>query len=86
MGIVASNNLSYICGQQLPSQLIYLDASKNCIKTIETCCFKTNFKLRVLHLEQNYISLLETDAFVELKHLELINLSENNFVHLPYIF
>ncbi len=85
-----NSGVSHICGHhedlilqmfissfQRASKLIYLDLSSNNISLIHLLCFSGLSSLRVLFLDNNMIRKNDDGAFVNLKQLQVLNISYN---------
>lgn len=58
--------------------LTYLELSNNNLIILEANLFKYNSKLKEIHLQFNFISFIDPNAFNGLKSLQKVDLSDNN--------
>lgn len=76
---VRSSNLQEITQDDLLFEnLQYLYLDKNNLKTIEAPLFQHNKKLKIIWLDMNEISQIDTSAFDRLDDLNKLDLSNNN--------
>ena len=83
IGILASNNITILCGKHLPLSLVYLDKTYNNIKILKQFCLLEYKSLMILLLQNNQIETLQSKAFQGLDNLRVLTLSNNPFTVSP---
>ena len=71
------SNINQVCNQKLPLNMLCANFGQNNVTYIMRGCFVNNVQLRILLLDYNKISFIQSLAFRELLTLKFLSLSRN---------
>ena len=77
------NNITDVCKSILPKSLVIVDLRFNALKSLCKDCFKCLKDLKIIFLDNNNISLIESLSFNNLINLKIISLSSNPITNFP---
>ncbi len=78
-----NDSISSICSTQFPPNLVYLDLGFNEIVGVKKSCFKGPILLKKILLDDNNVTLINSQSFVGVNNLVFLSLSNNPLCNLP---
>ena len=83
---LSHNLLEEICYPFPFIKMVHLDLAFNYIHQLHKNCLVSLYLLQVLHINDNYVTFIQTSTFYNLSNLKFLNISNNPLVNLPEVF